>query len=243
MTNTLSEISNLLSNSASVPKDRQSIFFKSGPGDYAEHDVFIGVTVPMLRQIAKKYPNLTPTELQALLESSINEQRFLALIILVNQYNKAEQEGKEAIYQFYLTNLKHINNWNLVDASAHLIIGAHLFDKNKDLLFRLAQSENLWERRISIVSSWYFIKNNDLKWTFEIAEKLLNDNHDLIHKAVGWMLREAGKKDEAALIEFLDSYSQIMPRTMLRYSLEKFSEPQRKYYLSKKTANQARLNV
>ena len=160
----------------------------------------------------------------------------MALFILVEQYKQGVQEVKDQIYQFYLNNLNQVNNWNLVDASAHLIIGAHLHQKNKQSLVVLAQSEILWERRIAIVSTWHFIRNNDLEWTFKIATFLLQDQHDLIHKAVGWMLREAGKKDQNQLIDFLEQYAQKMPRTMLRYAIERFPEPQRKAYLIKKNS-------
>jgi 3-methyladenine DNA glycosylase AlkD len=227
----LQEIKSLLAKSCTIAQDRQSYFFKTGAGSYAEHDQFIGVPVPARRAIAKKYPDLSLCELEQLLKSPINEERFLALILLTNQYQKADYIGKEQIYQFYMNNLKQVNNWNLVDASAHLIIGNHLFDKNRTILIQLAQSNNMWKRRIAIVATWYFIRKNDLTSTFQIAQLLLNDTHDLIHKATGWMLREAGKKDQQKLIDFLDLYSPHMPRTMLRYAIEKFPEEQRKSYL------------
>lgn len=230
----LEEIKSLLKASSTIAEDRRSYFFKTGVGSYAEHDKFIGVPVPILREIAKKYPHLSLNELKQLLQSPINEERFLALIILAQQYHKANSDHKEELYQFYMSNLKHINNWNLVDASAHLIIGNHLFDKNRDVLNTLAQSNNLWERRIAIVSTWYFIRKNDLAWTFKIASLLLTDKHDLIHKAVGWMLREAGKKNTEELINFLDTHAPHMPRTMLRYAIEKFDEKQRVLYLNQR---------
>ncbi|HJD58238.1 MAG TPA: DNA alkylation repair protein [Rickettsia endosymbiont of Ceroptres masudai] len=190
------------------------------------------VTVPILRKIAKSYYNLDVGDLSSLITSEFNEERFLALAILIMQYQKAQD--KELFYHFYLNNIKYVNNWNLVDASAHHIIGAYLWDKEKEYLFTLTKSEILWERRIAIVATWYFIKNNELDTTFEIAKLLLNDEHDLMHKAVGWMLREAGKKDEKQLINFLDRYISQMPRMMLRYAIEKFPEEVRKNILQKK---------
>ena len=231
MTDKMNQIKSILAVSATIAKDRQSYFFKTGAGNYAEHDQFIGVTVPKLRAIAKNFLDLSQVEIVQLLESPINEERFLGLIILLSQYQKTDNAHKNELYQFYMNNLKHVNNWNLVDASAHLIVGAHLFDKNRDVLISLAQSDILWERRIAIVATWYFIRKNDLAWTFKIASLLLNDTHDLIHKSVGWMLREAGKKDEQQLITFLNAHAAHMPRTMLRYAIEKFPEQQRKAYL------------
>lgn len=231
--NTLAHIRSILYHSINIPENKASYFFKTGAGHYAEHDIFIGVTVPTVRKIAQQFAQLPLHELQALLESKINEERLLALIILTQQYKRADSHNRETIYQFYLKNLEHVNNWNLVDTSAHLIIGAHLLNKDRSSLIEVAQSPTLWERRIAIVSTWYFIRNNDLEWTFTISQLLLNDTHDLIHKAVGWMLRETGKKDEAALVKFLDAHSQIMPRTMLRYAIEKFPEEQRQEYLKR----------
>ncbi|MCC8467667.1 MAG: DNA alkylation repair protein [Rickettsia endosymbiont of Eriopis connexa] len=152
--------------------------------------------------------------------------------MLIMQYQKAQD--KEFFYNFYLNNIKYVNNWNLVDASAHHVVGAYLCDKEKDYLFTLTKSEILWERRIAMVATWYFIKNNQLDTTFEIAKLLLNNKHDLMHKAVGWMLREAGKKDEKQLIDFLDRYISQMPRTAVRYAIEKFPEEVRKNILQKK---------
>jgi len=205
----------------------KGVFYKTGPGDYAAHDRFMGVNVPTLRKIAKTFPDLSLDELETLLKSKINEERFLALVILVKQYQKASTYQKEALYQFYRDNLRHVNNWNLVDASAHLILGVHLEDKDKSVLSSLAKSEILWERRIAGVSTWHFIRKGHLRWTFEMAMLLLKDPHDLIHKAVGWMLREAGKRDEKQLMEFLDQHG----KTMLRYAIEKFPEHKRKHYL------------
>lgn len=205
------------------------MFFKTEKGGYAEHDRFLGVPVPALRKIAKNYRELSLKDLQQLLSSQFNEERLFALIVLVDQYQR--QDNQEEIFQFYLKHKKHVNNWNLVDSSAHLIVGAHLFDKDKSLLLELAASDSLWDRRISIVSTWYFIRQEKLDWTFKLAKLLINDDHDLIHKAVGWMLREAGKKDEEALKAFLNKQATRMPRTMLRYSIEKFTPQERNFYL------------
>jgi 3-methyladenine DNA glycosylase AlkD len=225
-----SEIQNLkktLHASIDSTPEKVSIYFKTSPGSYAEHDSFMGVTVPVLRKIAKSFLYVTLEDLGLLIQSKINEERLLALIILAAQYKAGALAQKEEIYQFYRTNMRHINNWNLVDSSAHLIIGAHLFERDRDALEELAASQNLWERRIAIVATWYFIRKSDLEWTFKIAKLLLNDSHDLIHKAVGWMLREAGKKDEARLISFLCNHAHQMPKTMLRYAMERLSKEQR----------------
>lgn len=229
--NDLKNIKAMLQAAINSSEKKNAIFFKTGVGHYAEHDQFIGLSVPVLRKIAKEYNSLSLKDMQSLIESKINEERFLALIILVKQYQQAEPDICEKLYKFYMHNIRHVNNWNLVDASSHLIVGAHLYTKNKDLLLILAKSTILWERRIAIVSTWYFIRNNNLKWTFKLARILLKDTHDLIHKTVGWMLREAGKKDQLYLIEFLEQYAENMPRTMLRYAIEKFPEQQRKVYL------------
>jgi len=211
--------------------ERSAIFFKTGKGEYAQYDQFLGVTVPHIRKVAKIFADIDLNQIEQLLSSKINEERLLALFIITGKYKKADPDEQEKIYQFYLKNLQYINNWNLVDASAHLIIGAHLLDKDRGLLFDLAQSKIMWERRIAIVATWYFIRQNDLKATFEIAKTLLEDEHDLIHKAAGWMLREAGKKDLSSLLRFLDEHKHKMPRTMLRYAIERLNEEQRREYL------------
>jgi 3-methyladenine DNA glycosylase AlkD len=208
-------------------------FFKVTPGAYAEHEQFIGITVPVLRKVGKEFITIPIAELQLLLESPINEERMLSLFILVDQYKKADLIEKEKIYQFYLKNTRYINNWNLVDVSAHLIVGNHLLNTNKEILLTLSKSDYMWERRIAIVSTWFFIRNDQYEWTVKLSEILLNDTHDLIHKSVGWMLREMGKRDLKVLVEFLDQYATQMPRTMLRYAIEKFPESARKLYLMK----------
>jgi 3-methyladenine DNA glycosylase AlkD len=227
MSDTIQHLREILGYSVDSTPERVSIYFKTSPGDYAEHDRFMGITVPVLRKIAKRFMTISLEELGFLIQSQTNEERLLTLIILAAQYKAGALAQKEEIYQFYRTNMRHINNWNLVDSSAHLIIGAHLFERDRDVLEELAASQNLWERRIAIVSTWYFIRKSDLEWTFKIAKLLLNDSHDLIHKAVGWMLREAGKKDEARLISFLFEYAHHMPKTMLRYAMERLSKEQK----------------
>jgi 3-methyladenine DNA glycosylase AlkD len=211
--------------------DRKGIFFKTGPGDYAEHDQFIGVPVPKLRQLVKAYRALPLESVLCLLRSAINEERLLALLMLVERYQKGGIALKQMIFDLYQSHIQYVNNWNLVDASAHLIVGAHLHHGDKTRLLTWASSDTLWYRRAAIVSTWYFIRQNEYDWTIKLAENLLNDPHDLIHKAVGWMLREVGKRDETVLIQFLEQYANKMPRTMLRYAIEKFSVDRRKGYL------------
>lgn len=231
---TYQEISQKLHQAAQQCPKSKGTFFKSGKGEYGEHDKFIGVNVPTLRIFAKEYQQLPLDTVQLLLSSPINEERLLALFILVDRYKKKKSTEKEAIYQLYLSNLKHINNWNLVDSSAQHIMGAHLLDGDKQLLMTLAQSPIMWERRVAIVATQQFIRNHQFDWTIKIALLLLNDQHDLIHKATGWMLREVGQKDISILREFLDVHAHSMPRTMLRYSIEKLNEPKRKMYLGMK---------
>lgn len=231
MTNQIKQIKLLLQDYAKNSTSSPAVFFKTGPGQYSAHDKFIGVSVPNLRKICKEFRELPQNQIQLLLESAVNEERFLALILLVDQYTRGDEKQKEHIFRFYLDNLQYVNNWNLVDASAHLIVGAHLLNGDKDLLLQLAKSQIMWERRVAIVSTWYFIRHHQLEWTLKIAEILLQDSHDLIHKAVGWMLREAGKKEQQVLILFLEKNVKKMPRTMLRYAIEKFPEDQRRKYL------------
>lgn len=221
-----------LKQSITVGSEKAARFFKTEPGNYAAHDQFMGVPVPTLRTIAKEYKNLSLHDLQILIKSPFNEERLLALFILVMRYQKGNAVTKNECYEFYLRNIKQVNNWNLVDSSAHLILGAHLADKDKKLLFTLASSDILWERRIAMIATWHFIRQNDLSWTFKVARILLHDSHDLMHKAVGWMLREAGKKDDDQLIAFLDEYATTMPRTMLRYAIERFEPTKRTFYLN-----------
>lgn len=207
-------------------------FFKTGVGQYSSHDVFIGAPVAGIRIIAKQFKDLDLTNISTLLTSKINEERLLALIILTNSYQISDEANKEVIFQFYLDHLDHVSNWNLVDSSAHFILGRHLYDKNRDIIDNLALSENMWHRRVAIVSTWYFIKSDDLDHTFKIAHILLKDKEDLIHKATGWMLRESGKKRKEQLVDFLNDHKSIMPRTMLRYAIEKFSVEERKIMMN-----------
>ncbi len=206
-------------------------FFKTGPGEYGEGDIFIGVRVPDLRKLAKEFQDIATSEVRAFLASSIHEERFLALLILVRNYGRGDEITKKKIYDLYLENTPFINSWDLVDGSAHHIVGAFLMGKNKAPLYRLAKSENLWERRIAIISTFQFIKHDQYQETLEIAKILLTDPEDLIHKAVGWMLREIGKRDGVAEETFLKKHYMKMPRTMLRYAIEKFPEPKRQRYL------------
>ena len=208
-------------------------FFKTGPGEYGEGDIFLGIKVPAQRKAAQGYENLSLADVQKLLNSKIHEYRLIALLILISRYKKAEADGKKKIVEFYLQNTKNINNWDLVDLSCPNILGNYLLFRPRQILYKLARSKNLWEKRISMISTLAFIKNNDFGKTLQVAEILLNDKHDLIHKAVGWMLREAGKRDERVLRRFLDKHYKIMSRVMLRYAIEKLSEKKRKFYLGK----------
>ena len=205
-------------------------FFKTGPGQYGEGDVFLGITVPESRKIARKYENSSFQEIEKLLESKVHEERLVALLILVEKYNNISE--RQDIIEFYLKNTKYINNWDLVDLSSDKILGEYLLDKEKSVLYNLAKSNNIWERRIAIVSTYSFIKNNEFNETIKISKMLLDDKHDLIHKAVGWMLREVGKRDLAAEELFLRENYKKMPRTMLRYAIERFPEAKRKAYLN-----------
>ena len=209
-------------------------FFKTGPGEYGEGDVFVGVKVPELRKLAKEYQKITVKEVKQLLKSAIHEERLLALFILVRKYSKGNEAEKKRIYELYLKNTQFINSWDLVDISAHHIIGAFLVDKSKEPLYSLAKSMNLWERRISIISTFYFIKHDKYAETIKISEILLTDEQDLIHKAVGWMLREVGKRHMPTEEKFLRKHYKRMPRTMLRYAIEKFPEDKRQRYLKGK---------
>lgn len=209
-------------------------FFKTGKGEYGEGDAFVGLKVPMQRIIAKEFRDLNLNELKVLLNSKVHEERLISLFILVFKYEKGDEKEKEKIFSFYLKNRKGVNNWDLVDLSAPKIVGNYLLDKNKSLLLELALSKNLWERRISILSTHEFIRNNKFDTTLKIAKMLLHDKQDLIHKAVGWMLREIGKRDLSTEEKFLKLYYKDMPRTMLRYAIEKFPEVKRKKYLQSK---------
>lgn len=208
-------------------------FFKTGKGEYGEGDIFIGVSVPQQRKVALQFLDSSFADLQKLLGSEIHEHRFTALEILTAQYERTtDQKMHKEIYDFYISNTKYINNWDLVDTSAGYIVGAYLLTHSHQPLYKLARSTNLWERRIAIVATSYFINNNQLDDTFQLAEILMADTHDLIHKAVGWMLREAGKRDQERLIRFIEQHYRDMPRTMLRYAIERIPETKRKQLLA-----------
>jgi len=206
-------------------------FFKTGPEEYGEGDRFIGVRVPATRRIAQKYRNLPLADTLALLRSSVHEERLLALIILKRKYQEGGQDERAEIYGIYLDHTRYINNWDLVDASAEHIVGAYLKNRSREPLHALAHSESIWERRIAIMSTFHFIKNNEFDETIRIVEILVYDSEDLIHKAVGWMLREVGKRDRDKEEFFLKKHYRSMPRTMLRYAIEKFPENLRQQYL------------
>lgn len=209
-------------------------FFKTGKGEYGEGDIFLAVSVPETRKLVDKYWKIIDFYyIQKLLNSSIHEERMLALFVLVKKYEK-EEENRKKIFDFYLKNTKRINNWDLVDVNTPKIIGKYLLDKPRGVLYKLVRSKNLWERRIAVLANFAFIRRNDFKDSIKIANILLSDKHDLIHKAVGWMLREVGKRDKKALEGFLEKNINKMPRTMLRYAIEKFSENKRQKYLKRK---------
>ena len=208
-------------------------FFKCGKGEYGEGDQFLGVSVPDQRKIAKKYfKEVSYEDVQRLLDSKIHEHRLTGLFLLNYKFEKFPEERKK-IYELWIKNTKNINNWDLIDCSAPNVVGEYLLDKDKSLLYEFAKSSNLWKKRISILSTFRFIKNNRFNDTIKIAEILVNDKHDLIHKAVGWMLREVSKKDQAVEEAFLTRYHKTMPRTMLRYAIERFSQEKREYYMKK----------
>ena len=208
-------------------------FFKTGQGEYGEGDTFLGVRVPDQRQIAKKYRSIPLTDVVELLQSRVHEHRLTALFILTEQFNKGDEEARRRIVDLYLNNTAYVNNWDLVDSSAHKILGAWLVDKSRGVLYKLAGSESLWERRISIISTFAFINRGDLVDALALAKALIDDRHDLIHKASGWALREIGKKDQSVLEEFLSGHHKKMPRTMLRYAIERLPEERRRFYMGR----------
>lgn len=212
-------------------------FFKTGNGEYGEGDLFLGITVPESRKIALKYSQLSLVEISKLIQNKYHEARLVALLILVHQYKTADQKLKKKIYNFYLKNTKYINNWDLVDLSASYIVGDYLFNNKKGLkiLEKLIKSKNLWERRIAVLASFSFIKNGQIDLTLKITKRFLNDPEDLIHKACGWMLREAGKRvSESKLEAFLGLCGPKMPRVMLRYAIERLPQNKRLKYLKNK---------
>lgn len=217
--------------SAKKAEDLQR-YFKTGEGEYGEGDVFIGVSMPQIRKVAKTfYRDLSLEELEQLLRSDIHEERMLALVMMIHHFDKGGEEEREAIFKTYLDNTRWINNWDLVDVTAPHIVGRYLADKERTVLYDMAKSGLLWDKRIAIVATHFFIRHNQFNETMDIAEILINDEHDLIHKSVGWMLRELGKRNQKTLELFLEKRYKQMPRTMLRYAIERFVEPLRQSYL------------
>lgn len=213
-------------------------FFKTGPGQYAEGDRFLGIPVPVTRKLAKKHQSLPLAEIRSLIHSCLHEERLLGLIILTLQYeqNQTPPSQKEKIFRFYLANRKFINNWDLVDVTTPQIVGAHLYPLRKSgrrLLLKLSQSHRLWDRRIAMLATFYFIRQNYFSMTLLLARSYLQDREDLIHKVSGWMLREIGKRNTKVLIDFLNQHASQMPRIMLRYSIERLSLTQKRHYLNK----------
>ena len=215
------------------PEDARFLqrFFKTGPGEYGEGDRFLGIRVPTMRQLVRDYRGAAIPAARLLLKSPFHEERLVGLLLLVRAYGRATPEAKTQIYRFYLANTKRVNNWDMVDCSAPQIIGVHLLERNRRVINRLARSRNLWERRIAVLATQTFIRNGEYDVTLDLARQLLRDPHDLMHKAVGWMLREVGNRDRAVLERFLDRHAARMPRTMLRYSLEKFPVALRRRYM------------
>ena len=206
-------------------------FFKTGKGEYGEGDIFLGIKVPVQRIVAKKYTKLSHKDIQLLLRSDIHEHRLVALIIMVEQYKCSNTKGREEIFRLYIKNYKNINNWDLVDVSAPHIVGGFLLHRSKKVLYDFARSKNLWKKRIAIISTLTFIRNNKFDDTLHLAEILLDNTHDLIHKAIGWMLREVGKQDQKKEEQFLKKHYKKIPRTTLRYAIERFSEKKRERYM------------
>lgn len=209
-------------------------YFKTGSGEYGEGDIFLGITVPEIRRLAASYQAITLREVAQLLRSAIHEERLLALLILVRSYGRGDEHAQKRIYELYLKNTRYVNNWDLVDASAMHIVGAFLMGKGKKPLYVLARSKDLWERRIAVMATFHFIKHDTFVESLAIARKLLTDEEDLIHKAVGWMLREIGKRHIQIEERFLKDHYKKMPRTMLRYAIERFPESKRQRYLKGK---------
>ena len=213
-----------------------SRFFKTGPGQYGEGDRFLGVVVPQTRSIAKANKAMPLDELQRLLDSPWHEARLCALLVLVYRFQdkKTPEAEREKMYRFYLKNTRRCNNWDLVDLSCRDIVGEYLVNRDRSVLYELAASDNLWEQRISIVCTWAFIRRSDFTDTLALAERLMTHKHDLMHKAVGWMLREVGKRDRDTLTDFLERYATQLPRTALRYAIEHYPEDRRQYFLKMK---------
>ena len=213
--------------------EHSSRFFKTGKGEYGEGDRFLGIRVPITRKYAAKFKNASLKVVHKLLASKFHEERLLAVIMLTTSFKRGDERERKAIYALYMSNTQYINNWDIVDSSAHLIVGPHLEEKSRNKLYALARSESLWERRIAIMATFHYIRINEFDTTLDISELLVHDPEDLIHKAVGWMLREIGKRDVMVEERFLNKHVKGMPRTMLRYAIEKFPEKKRKAYLTK----------
>lgn len=209
-------------------------YFKTAKGQYAEGDIFLGIRVPTLRKLAHQHKSLPFIQIQSLLKSEFHEQRLLALIMLVNLYEKSETKNRTDIYNFYIQNTAYINNWDLVDSSAAKIVGAELSSCDRSYLYKLIKSQDLWQRRIAVIATFYFIRQDDFDDCLNICRLLINDQEDLIHKACGWMLREAGKRNQTILENFLSQHADKMPRTMLRYAIEKLPLIKRKAYMASK---------
>ena len=230
---TTKDISNILRDLADpVIAEHSQRFFKTGKGEYGEGDQFLGIRVPALRKQVKKYQATSLPDVKKLLMSPFHEERLFALLLLVHKFSQGNDAEKTTIYQLYLDHTQYINNWDLVDSSAYKIVGVYLETRDRQILYQLAQSCNLWERRIAIMSTFQFIRNDQFDDTLQLSELLLNDSEDLIHKAVGWMLREIGKRDVATEKAFLKTHYKTMPRTMLRYAIEKFPKQERQQYLT-----------
>jgi 3-methyladenine DNA glycosylase AlkD len=206
-------------------------FFKTGPGEYGEGDRFRGIRVPVLRKLCREFRHAGVEVISELLDSPWHEDRMLALLLLIERYRASSESSREALYEFYCTRTDRVNNWDLVDVTCPHIVGRHLHARDRSLLYRFAESPNLWERRIAIVSTFHFIRNKDFADTLALAERLLADPEELLHKATGWMLREVGKRDQPLLEAFLDHYATVMPRTALRYAIERLPEDERRAYL------------
>jgi len=206
-------------------------FFKTAPGQYGAGDIFLGIKVPVLRAFVKRIPQTSLNTISTLLQSKMHEERFFALLLLMDYFKQTDAINQQSAYELYLTHTTFINNWDLVDLSAAHIVGVYLADRVRQPLYELVRSASLWERRIAIIATFHFIRCGEFKDTLNLAELLLNDTHDLMHKAVGWMLREVGKRDQEIEEQFLQQHYRNMPRTMLRYAIERFPEARRKEYL------------
>jgi 3-methyladenine DNA glycosylase AlkD len=231
----LTELRRDIRNVASAKRARiNARFFKTKPGQYGHGDVFIGLSVPQARKIAHKHLDLPLSDVKVLMKSKIHEERVIGLEILTAKFRKSDETGKKTYFEFLLKNLDAVNNWDLVDGAAPYIIGPYLVDKpgERKILYKLAESKNLWHRRVAIIATYAFIRKGDFKDTFNIAELLMKDKHDLIHKAVGWMLREIGKRDSEAEEAFLRKHYRTMPRTALRYAIERFGKGKKLFYMS-----------